>query len=397
VIVVVLLISQQSFLKRYSMSKQGIIRLMLLVSRILFGVVFIFSGFVKAIDPLGSTYKFQDYFLSFGMEAFFPLALPLAIIMSSLELVIGLAILFRVKMKYSAWGGLLFMIFFTPLTLYIAIFEPVSDCGCFGDALIISNWATFYKNIFILAAAIFIFIYRNQMKPLWSEKKDWYIIGVFVIFSVSLSVYCLRNLPIIDFRPWKIGNNIEEKMKPVQDEIVEFSFIYRNTATGETREFDINNLPSTDDGWEYVDRKETLIQEFIPAPIDNFVIEDEDGFDVTWDYLGNPDYHFILVAYDLHKTSHRAFRRRINAFAEAAEAEGRQFIVLTASSHADIDVFRHEVQAAYPFFQADGVKLKTIIRANPGLLLMKDWVVVDKWHHRNIPSYDKVREKHIGK
>jgi len=129
------------------MSRQKIITLFLWVSRILFGVVFIFSGFVKAVDPLGSTYKFQDYFLAFNAEWLFPLALPLSILLSALEFVVGASVLTGVKMKYSSWGGLLFMLFFTPLTLYIAIANPVPDCGCFGDALIISNWETFYKNL----------------------------------------------------------------------------------------------------------------------------------------------------------------------------------------------------------------------------------------------------------
>jgi uncharacterized membrane protein YphA (DoxX/SURF4 family) len=377
------------------MSKQGFTRWMLLISRIFFGIVFIFSGFVKAIDPLGSTYKFQDYFVSFGMEALFPLALPLAILLSTLEFAIGVAVLLRIKMKYSALGGLLFMAFFTPLTLYIAIYEPVSDCGCFGDALIISNWATFYKNIFISAAAIFIFIHRNKMKPLWSEKKDWYLLGLIIFAGIMISVYCLRNLPIIDFRPWKIGNNIHEKMQPVQDEIVEYSFIYRNSATGETREFDLSSLPSSEEGWEYVDRKERRILDFIPAPIDNFVIEDEDGFEITEEIIGNPDYQFILVAYDLVNTHERSFHKRINDFAEQVEADGKSFFVLTASTFSEIDFFRHNVQAAYPFYQADGVKLKTIIRSNPGLLLMKDWVVIHKWHHRNIPSYEEVKERYM--
>ena len=377
------------------MSKKRLITTVLWLSRLLFGVVFVFSGFVKAIDSLGSVYKFQDYFLAFNMEWLFPTALPLAVLMSSLEFVIGMAVLLGVKMRYTAWGGLLFMAFFTPLTLYIAIMDPVSDCGCFGDALIISNWATFYKNLFILAASVFIFNYRHQVKPLWSENKDWYVLALLFLLIVWLSVYCLRNLPVIDFRPWKVGNNIAQMMEPVQEEEAEFYFVYRNTTSGEEKEFDMDDLPSADEGWEFVDRRKNVIREYIEAPVDDFVIQDEEGFDLTEIYLGNPDYQFILVAYDLNNTHKGAFEDRIHSFASSAKADGWSFIVLTGSSLPDIQNFREELQADYPFYQADEVKLKTIIRSNPGMLLMKDWVVLDKWHHRNIPIYQEVKEKHM--
>ncbi len=377
------------------MKKDALINILLWISRLLFGVIFIFSGFVKAIDPLGSTYKFQDYFMAFGTEWLFPTALPLSILMSGLEFVIGFTVLLGIKMRYSAWGGLLFMLVFTPLTLYIAIFEPVSDCGCFGDALIISNWATFYKNIFILAAAVFIFFYKDRVKPLWSEKKDWYLVLLLFVFITWLSVYGLRNLPVMDFRPWKVGNNIAEQMQPIQEEIAEFYFIYRNTETGEQKEFAVSDLPAAEDGWEYVDRKEIIIQEYIEAPIDDFVIQDESGFDVADIYLGNPDYQFLLIVYDVRRTNEKAFAIRINDFAARAEADDVSFIALTGSSLDDIDVFRHQIQAAYPFYQSDAIKLKTIVRANPGLVLMKDWEVIAKWHHRNIPSYEEAKEKYM--
>ncbi len=377
------------------MKKDTLINILLWISRLLFGVVFIFSGFVKAVDPLGSTYKFQDYFMAFGIEWLFPTALPLSILLSGLEFVIGAAVLLGIRMRYSALGGLLFMLFFTPLTLYIAIADPVSDCGCFGDALVISNWATFYKNIFILAAAIFIFIYRERVKPLWSEKKDGYLIILLFVLITSVSVYGLRNLPILDFRPWKVGNNIQEQMQPIQEEIAEFYFTYKNTNTGEEKEFAVDELPSADEGWEFVDRKEIIIQEYIEAPVDDFVIQDESGFDMTDMYLGNPDYQFLLIVYDVRRTHEKAFEERINDFAAQAEADDVSFIALTGSSLDDIDVFRHQVQAAYPFYQSDAIKLKTIVRSNPGLVLMKDWKVIAKWHHRNIPDYETVKEKYM--
>jgi len=334
--------------------------------------------------------------MAFGIEWMYPTALPFAVLMSALEFAIGVAVLLGIKMKWSSLGGLLFMLFFTPLTLYIAIYEPVTDCGCFGDALIISNWATFNKNIVILGAIVFIFFFRDRVKPLWSERNDWYLAGLVTLAIVILSVYCLRNLPIIDFRPWKIGNNIWEQMQPVQDEIVEYSFIYQNTGTGEQREFSITEVPSAGDGWEFVDRKDYVKQEFIPPAIDDFVILDENGDDWAESYLGNPDYQFLLIAYDLSQTNTKAFKNRINEFAARAESDNVSFIVLTASSFENIEIFRHTHQTPYPFYQSNEAMLKTIIRANPGLVLMKDWVVLSNWHHRNIPDYETVKRKYMA-
>ena len=381
------------------MNSSNIRTFFLWISRIIFGAVFIFSGFVKAIDPLGSVYKFQDYFLAFNAEWLFPTALPMAILMSGLEFVIGVTILLGIKMRWSAWGALLFMAFFTPLTLYIALTDPVPDCGCFGDALIISNWETFWKNVVIFAASIFIFIHRERFKPLWSEKKDWYLAGFVAIFIFWLSVYCLRNLPVIDFRPWKVGNDINELVIPTP-EVADTYLIYENKNTGERQEFAPSDLPWNDpefmENWKFVDQRRVVIQEYQEPAINNFVIQDEYGDDYTESYIGHPGYQFLVIVYDVNRTNKRAFERRINEFAANAEAEGISLIALTGSSFSNIDAFRHEVQAAYPFYQSDEIALKTIIRSNPGLVLLKDGVVKAKWHYRNIPDYSRVREKYLN-
>jgi uncharacterized membrane protein YphA (DoxX/SURF4 family) len=367
-------------------------------SRLIFGIIFIFSGFVKAIDPLGSTYKFQDYFLSFGLEWMFPFALPLAIIMITLEFLIGINILLGIKMRLSALGGLLFMLFFTPLTLYVAIFDPVPDCGCFGDALIISNWETFYKNIVFLAAAIFIFIKRKEVKPLWSERNDWYLSGVVALIGIMISVYCLRNLPIIDFRPWKVGNNVLELMTPEPEEADTY-LIFENQQTGQLAEYPATDYPWDDEEWnmlwKFKDQRREIIKPYVPAPIDDFYLQDEYGDDYTDSYIANPDYQFIIVAYDLLASSKKAFEKRITPLAVAAEEYGISLVVLSGSTFDVIDAFRHELQTPYNFYQADGVKLKTIIRSNPGLVLMKDGVVLGKWAHRNIPDFETIRKKYM--
>ncbi len=371
-----------------------IIKILTWIARILFGGVFIFAGFTKAIDPLGSAYKFEDYFLAFGMEGLFPLALPLATIMNTLELLVGFTILLGLKMRISAWLGLLFMAFFTPLTLYIAITDPVPDCGCFGDAVIISNWDTFYKNVIILIAAILIFIRRKDIPPLWSDKKDGYLTGGLAVLIVGLSVYCLLNLPIIDFRPWKIGNDINEQILPVQEGIVEYQFIYKNTETGESKEFAADNLP-TDENWEYVDRKEIRIQEYIPSPIENFTMEDEYGYDLTHEIISNPGYQFLVVAYSLQNTKLSPYSKKLKDIAAHAEREGHSLITLTNTSFEGINAFRQKHQIDWDFYQSDERELKTIIRSNPGLVLLKNGVVIDKWHHRNIPTYIDISKAHF--
>ena len=373
-------------------------KIALWISRILFGLVFMFSGFVKAIDPLGSAYKFQDYFLTFGLEWLSPLAVVLAVLLSTLEFVVGAAVLLGLAMPWSALAGLIFMLFFTPLTLYIALTDPVPDCGCFGDAIIISNWDTFYKNIIILAASIIIFIYRKKIPPLLSPRKDWYLIGILTLAILGLSAYSLRYLPVIDFRPWKVGNNVSELLIPTPEQ-ADIYLIFRNKQTGETREYPATDYPWDDaewmDIWEYHDQRRVIIQPYVEAPISNFTIQDEYGDDFTEAYISNEDYQFIVVAYNLGTTSGRAFTRRINPLAEEAMDAGYSFIVLTGTPYHIVEEFRHLHQTAYPFYQTGEVALKTIIRSNPGLLLLKDGVVLAKWPHRRIPSFEEIRSVYM--
>jgi uncharacterized membrane protein YphA (DoxX/SURF4 family) len=373
-------------------------RVILWLSRILFGLVFIFSGFVKAIDPLGSAYKFQDYFMAFGTEWLFFTALPMAIILSTLELVIGIAVLSGIKMRYSAWGGLLFMIFFTPLTLYIAISNPVPDCGCFGDAIILSNWDTFYKNILILAAAIVVFINRKTVKPLWSEKGDNFLLAGLTALTVLLSLYCIRYNPIIDFRPWKVGNDIRELVIPTPER-AEIFLIFENKKTGEIKEYHSGNYPWDDSEWmaqwELVDQRREVTTPFREAEIENFYIEDEYGDDLTEYFITKEEFWFMVVAHNLHRTNSRAFDRKITPLASDAAEHGYDLIVLTGSTLDNVDDFRHARQTPYDFFLSDDIELKTIIRSNPGLLLMKDGVVIEKWPHRRIPDFKSIQKEFL--
>lgn len=365
-----------------------------LISRIIVGVVFIFSGFVKAIDPLGSVYKFNDYFEAFGMQWMEPASLFLAIFMSSIEFIVGFSVLFGLRTKLSSLGGLLFMAFFTPLTLYIALKNPVTDCGCFGDALILSNTNTFIKNIFILIAAIIVFFYRKKFKTPISSNLQWGLVLISALFIVFISVHSYRHEPLIDFRPWKVGNKIADYVNPIP-EIAEVSLVYKNKTTGELKEYPMNNYPWNDSvwvaNWEFVDQKKKVIQEYKKAPISDFIIHDVDDNDLTEEFVNNPNYQFMLFAYDLVETNKEAFSK-INEFASKAEKDSLSFIGLTAAPFSYIDEFRHDVQAPFQFYLVDEIALKTAIRSNPGLILLKSGVVIAKWGHRDLPSYEEVKK-----
>ncbi len=382
-------------------NKKRLVQITLWIARFLFGLTFVASGFVKAIDPLGTAYKLQDYFLAFGMEWLMPMSLPMSITLNGLEFIIGMAVLLGLRMRYTAWGALLFMLFFTPLTLYIAVKNPVPDCGCFGDAIIISNWDTFYKNIVLLASAMFIFFKRKTIKPLLDKKRDWMLLGVIALAILWLSFYCLRNLPIIDFRPWKIGNNVQELME--EEKAAEFSitFLYENNETGEILTLSQDELmekgvPDSNE-WTFKSRKEVIIDAGKPPKIENFYIIDEDGNDYTDLFLTNPDYQFVIVAHNLFTADADAFKNRINKLAAKVEEKGYSFIVLAGNSFEKIDAFRHKYQTSYPFYQSDDIVLKTIVRSNPGLVLLKNGVIIDKWAHRNIPSFEYFEKKYFNK
>jgi len=368
------------------------------VARIVLGLVFLLSGFFKAIDPLGSTYKIQDYLLVLGLEWMHDLALPVAILISTLEIVVALSIVIGFKLSLSAVGALLFMVFFTPFTLYVAIYEPVPHCGCFGDAIILPNWVTFYKNIVLLAAAILIFVKRKEFKPLISKRTDWYLTGAATLATLLLSGYCLRNLPVIDFLPWKIGNHIPGQMVS-QPEVANVFLIFEDSQTGEKAEFLATEYPWDDPEWaarwKYIDQRKEVVSPYVPAPVAGFAIRDADYNDLTEKYINNPGLQFLVVAHDLFTANTRAFVERISPLAQQAEDNGHSLVVLTGSSFEAIEAFRHQHQTPYPFYQVDAVPLKTMIRSNPGLLLLKDGVVVGKWAHRNIPDYEALIAKYF--
>ncbi len=368
-------------------------KLLRLISRVIVGIVFIFSGFVKAIDPFGSAYKFIDYFEAFHLSFLNSIALPLAIILSSAEFLIGICLLLNVRLKESSWALFIFMVFFTILTFILAIYNPVSDCGCFGDAIILTNWQTFYKNIILMIFVLIVFIEKNKYQILYKPFIEWVIITFFAFIIILFSVYCINHLPVLDFRPYNIGAHIPDKMELPEDapsDEYEIKLFYQKD--GKIQEFNLENLP--DSTWEFVNREKKLIKKGYVPPIHDFTIDDlETGEDIADIILEDEDYTFILIAYNLNKYNLKS-QNKINELAAFCEANGYNFICLTSSLKNLIEEFKEKNNILFSFYNTDEITLKTVIRANPGLLLLKNGTIIDKWHNRNIPKIEKF-EKNI--
>lgn len=366
------------------------------ISRILLGLTFCFSGFVKGIDPWGSAYKFADYFTAFHFPWLISLAFALGILLAATEFFLGVAFVCNFIIRFTSWLMLVFMLFFTGLTLIIALTNPVSDCGCFGDAIKITNWQTFYKNLVLVALAIIVFVNRHKFKR--ENRLDFSMASTALLMLVYffLVFYSYNHLPIIDFSAYKVGVNIPADMKIPENTpkaIYKNEFVYKNTKTGKEKVFAEAEIPWKDTlNWRFIKAKApVVIQEGYTPPIHDFRIETSEGEDVKDFYLYDEKYTFILTAPDLQKANKEGMKRAV-ALALAAKAKGYNFIALTASSPAGFDVFKNETGATFDFFNTDEVQLKTIVRSNPGLIILKKGTIIKKYHYNDIPKPDQIDE-----
>jgi uncharacterized membrane protein YphA (DoxX/SURF4 family) len=372
------------------------LRIIRLLSRYLLGSLFIFSGFVKAIDPLGSTYKFTDYFEYFGWTALSPAAIVFAILLSSSELLIGLCLFFKLRMRITAWALLIFMSFFTILTFYIALKNPVTDCGCFGDALVLTNWQTFYKNLIFFVPTIIVFWQRKNFEIEFNIWFEWGITIVLFLMGIFLSVYCYRNLPLIDFRPFKTGTNIPAAMvvpKGMPRDVYETILIYQKAD--EKKEFTLSNAPYTDTTWKWFETRNKLIKKGYEPAIHDFSITSEEGEDITNSVLGDPGYSFLIISYKLEKAKPKALED-MNRFALKASAHGYSVLGLTSSTLQMIDSTKMWLKPSFNFYTTDEITLKTMIRSNPGLMLIKEGNVIGIWSYYNIPGDDIFKSNGIS-
>ena len=364
------------------------------VARILLGLTFIFSGFVKGIDPWGSAYKFTDYFNAFQMPWLTSLAFALGILLAAAEFFLGVAFLFNLFIRLTSWAMLAFMVFFTGLTFILALTNPVTDCGCFGDALVITNWQTFEKNVVLLALAIFVFVRRKDF-----ESKNGPILAIALSISTMMVYFYLvdysyNHLPIIDFSPYKVGVNIPEAMKIPEGApkaIYKNEFIYKNLKTGEEKEFAEADIPWKDTlNWKFIKAKDAvLVQKGYTPPIHDFRIETPEGEDIKDFFLYDEKYTFIAIASNLQKTNKEGMKR-IADLATAAKAKGYNFIALTSTSPDSFEAFKNETGANFDFFNADEITLKTIVRSNPGMIVLKKGAILKKYHFNDIPKPEEL-------
>lgn len=355
-------------------------------ARILIGPVFIISGFAKAIDPLGSTYKFSDYFEAFGMEFMQPLAFSFAVLLSVAELVVGLNLLLGNFMKFTAWALLIFNIFFTILTFFLAMFNLVTDCGCFGDLWVLTNWQTFWKNVVFMLPTLIVFFNRRYYKPMASYGSEFATSLLFVLITVFLIIGGYSNLPFIDFRPYHVGAHIPSSMTIPEGEAVdEYEAIFIYEKDGKQEEFTPENIPYQDTAWKYVDRKTKLVKKGYEPPIHDFSIGTFGGMDISDSVLGDKGYSLLVVSYKLDKANDRGLEK-VNAFVESLDTASTKVYGLTATPEREVDKISREKAINYDFHITDETQLKTIVRSNPGVLLLKEGTIIGKWHFNNLPD-----------
>ena len=359
------------------------------VCRFVLAATFIFSGYVKAIDPLGTLYKLKDYAAAMSLNGLLPdwVLVGVAIALGALEFALGVFMLFAVRRHVVSRITLAFMAAMTVLTLWIFVADPVKDCGCFGDALKLTNGETLLKNIVLSACAALVAWRPVDMARFISRSNQWIVRYYTVAYIVITSVYSLYTLPIFDFRPYHVGMNIKQGMEiPEGAEQPEFESTFLLKKNGETREFTLDNYP--DSTWEYVDTRTVQTKKGYEPPIHDFALTSCDtGEDITEQVLTKKGYTFLLVSPRLAVADDSNFGD-IDQIYEYAEENGADFYCVTASANDEIERWRDLTGAEYQFCNADETTLKTMIRSNPGLMLLKDGTIIDKWSHNALPQTD---------
>ncbi len=363
-------------------------KLIVLLSRIITGIVFIFSGFVKSVDPVGTQIKFGDYFGAMGLDSLMPYALLFSFLLNAAEFIIGLMLLFNIFSKLTSWSAFTFLIIFTPLTLWLAVADPVSDCGCFGDAVTLTNWQTFWKNVIFLIFVLIFLIFEKKYALRVKLKKSLIITGIIALSAFVFQFYNYYNLPIIDFRPFKVGVNIKEASEIPEDaeqDIYETILFYKNLNTGESQKFTIDNIPYEDTlNWAYDTSITKLITKGYEPPIHDFFLSDLDGFDQTEKILNNKDVSFIIVMHDL-KGAVIKVKEKLYQVSEYAEKENILFWCFTSSESSEIEKYRDMIPENILICTGDYKMLKTLVRSNPGFVILKNAVILNKYHYINIP------------
>ena len=359
------------------------------IVRTLLGLTFIFSGAVKAIDPLGTTYKIEDYLTAFGewFTNLLPMAQTGAFCLITIEFVLGVCLLLHIRTQWTAWLSLCFYLVMTPLTLYIALYNPVSDCGCFGDAILLTNRQTFWKNIILLTLTVILLLTKRYTPSLWV----WQAEGLLAILSagavIGWMVWTLYHLPVLDFRPYKVGNHIPSLMEYPEDaEPDQYEITFTYAKDGVEQDFTLDNYPGNDSSWTFVRQNSHLVKKGYEPPIHDFEILNSDYEDITYDILDSEERVTLAVLYDLNKTDLSQLNRLVE-IKQSCEQQGEAFYLLTGSGMDDITRFVSQPNAESlgdVICSCDPVTLKTIVRANPGIVILQNGTIIQKHNLRNL-------------
>ena len=363
----------------------------IILIRVLLGLVFVFSSTVKGIDPMGTAYRVQDYLLAYGWDFLLPYAMVISYVVILSEFALGVAFLFRLFMKTASKAMLLMLAFFTAVTLLDALYNWIPDCGCFGDAIKLTNWQTFYKNIVLICLNIIVMIAWTKKPKRTKFVPQFMILLILVTGFFSFMEYNLNHLPILDFRDWKTGRD----MKPIGLNKEKTFVIYQNKKTGEKKEFLFPDYPWKDTAWlakwKFVNQR---IDDSQVTRKYNLIIEDSLGNDLTRHIIENPGDQFILVAFDLNKSNADGLKKAVQLY-KYFQKKHISMVLLTASDYAVVRSVENNLNTHLPVYQADDIELKAMIRSNPGLLWLKNGIVQKKWHYHDFPSTDEMEKQFI--
>ena len=352
--------------------------------RVMLAIVFMVSGFVKAVDPVGFMYKMKEYAASFAVvelaDAWWLFG---AFLLSAAEFVVGFFLLVGVWRKVVALLSFVMLLFYAPLTLYVAMENPVPDCGCFGDALRLTNWETFVKNILLLPMSAVVCFKTSLYRGCIGRASSWMAVLFAISYVCAVEAIGVWHLPVIDFRPYAIGVNLREAVEdvPSQYEVVS---VYEKD--GEQRSFSADALP--DSTWNYIGSTNKLVREARPASVSDFsFLHRSTGYDVAEDILADTGYVALVVMESIEKADENRVDK-INDLYDYSCENAMAFYVVTSSSDDVVATWCKRTGAEYPIYWGDDIALKTMIRANPGLLLIKDGRVVEKWNITDAPDVD---------
>lgn len=375
------------------------------ICRLLVGLLFIFSGLIKANDPLGFSYKLQEYFEVFHITFLDGLALYIAVILCAFEMILGFALLIGVRGKQVAWGLLLLIIFFAFLTFYSAFFKVVQTCGCFGDAIVLTPWQSFSKDLVLLLLVVVLFKHRAGIQPIFNVKTSDRLLIIAVIGGFAVGFYTYNFLPVMDFLPYKIGANIPDEMKRppnAQPDVYEQTYHLKNKATGVTKVMNDKEYISSniwkDSNWQIIGQPESrLVKKGFTPKIQDLSIYDSQHNDYTNELLTNPYYSLVIVAWDLDHANVDAINQ-INALAlDLRENFNTRVVLLTSSPASVAEAYSKQHRLVFELFYADEVPLKEMVRANPGVILLKNGTVINKWHYHMLPKYDDLVKQYFRK